>query len=104
VSEEGTGLRKFFKDAHVFVEGIFVSVNCNHIRFVGVPVENHKLIVPMIFGNAMYQPQMAAAFPALLAVKYHYVPDTFVLWNISAGGLKPPFQNFPSAQHSIVTP
>ena len=71
VTEERAGLGEAGKDALIVKERVLVSIHGHDIRLVRVPVEDHELVIPPIFSDAVYQPKMAAALPALLAVKDH---------------------------------
>jgi hypothetical protein len=83
VPEERAGFRKFGKYALVVKKGVLVGVHGHDIGLIRVPVEDHELVVPVIFGDTVDQPQVAAALPALFAIKDHAF-FTRVLFGVSS--------------------
>jgi len=69
VPEERAGLGKLRKDALVIVECVLVRVHGHNIRLVCVPVEDHELVIPVVFGDTVDKPEVAATLATLLAVK-----------------------------------
>jgi hypothetical protein len=76
IPEKRAGLGTFPKNALVTKKDYLVRVNGNRCFFTGILVPDEEMVIPVIFLNDMHQAQMAAAFTALGAFKWHsYQPD-----------------------------
>ena len=71
IPEKRAGLGTFPENARVIEEGNLVGVNGNGCFFTRVLVLHEETVIPVVLLYEMDQPEMAAAFTALAAFKWH---------------------------------